>query len=72
MNELTLEQALIISGYTGILACEFSELRRDIEKRLARPVFTHELAKQVFWDNLQGIYKEDFLALCHRQVKETP
>lgn len=71
MKELTLEQAVVISGYTGLLACSFDEFHKDVEERLGRPVWTHELGRQALWDELKEIYKSDFLALCHKQVKET-
>lgn len=62
MQKFTLEQAIIISGYTGILACDFSHLHEDIEKRMRRPVFTHEFPS--LREEIKELYKEDFLDLC--------
>ena len=62
--KLTLEQAIIISGYTGILACAFTHVHEDVEKRLNRPVFTHEFGSQEFKDELESVYKADFLSIC--------
>lgn len=62
MEKLTKQQAIIISGYTQYLCCEFSDLHNEIEKRLNRPVFTHELPR--LSDDIQAAFKDDFLALC--------
>lgn len=62
MQRLTLEQAIIITGYTGILMCPFSDFHADVEKRLGRPFWTHEFAGSK--EYLKEFYKEDFLKLC--------
>ena len=48
MNKLTKEQAVIISGYTGIACCNFGHIHEDVEKRLGRPVYTHEFASEKY------------------------
>lgn len=63
MNKLTKEQAVVISGYTQIICCDFSDLHEEIEKRLGRPVFTHQLP--VLADEIKAAFKADFLAICH-------
>jgi len=42
--KLTKEQAVIISGYTGVLICDLADFHEDVKKRLRRPVWTHEFA----------------------------
>ena len=70
MQKLTKEQAIIISGYTGILMCKFSLLHEDIEKRLGRPVFTHEFADEDFFSKkVSLLYIEDFLATCYQEAQ---
>lgn len=64
MQKLTKEQAVIVSGYTGYLACKFSDFQEDVEKRMGRPVWTHEFAGKEFTTELKKLYKEDFLAMC--------
>lgn len=65
MNKLTKEQAIIISAYTGILSCSFSDMHDDIEKRLGRGIQTLEFANENFLENIiRPLYREDFLALC--------
>lgn len=59
MNNLTKEQAIIVSGYTGFLICDFGDLHQDIESRLGRSVFNYELTHL----NMKDIYKKDFIAM---------
>jgi hypothetical protein len=61
---LTIEQAIIISGYTGILCCPIALLHEDIEKRLNRSVWTHELGNLSMIERIRNLYEEDFLAIC--------
>ena len=64
-KRLTKEQAIIITGYTGYLACEFSLFHEDVEKRMGRPVFTHEFGKEQFTEQLRDLYRVDYLAICY-------
>lgn len=68
-TKLTKEQAIIISGYSGILICRFSDLHEDVEKRVGRPVWTHEMGDAQFMENLQTLYREDFIALAPEEPK---
>jgi hypothetical protein len=61
MDNLTKDQAIIISGYTMRLICNFSDLHADIEKRLGRPVFTSELPH--LQKEIEDAYREDFVSL---------
>lgn len=63
MNKLTKEQGVVISGFTGILCCQFSDLHQDVEKRLNRPVFTHEFAEKEVKEQIKEAYREDFMYL---------
>ena len=64
MSKLTKEQAVIISGYTMVLCCRFSDLHEEIEKRLGHPVWTHQLGDKEFVDGkVKPAFKEDFLSL---------
>jgi hypothetical protein len=66
MKPLDLDQAIVISAYTGIMCCNFSDLHLEVEKRLSRPVFTHEFASKEFFDaQVKPAFKDDFLALCN-------
>ena len=67
MKPLDLDQAVVISAYTGVICCNFSDMHEEVEKRLGRPVFTHEFAsKELFDDQIKPAFKDDFLALCNR------
>lgn len=61
MQKLTKQQAIIISGYTGILCCAFTDVHQEIEKRLGRPVFTHEIPN--LNEEIKEAFKLDFIAL---------
>ena len=63
---MTKEEKLIVSAYTGILMTDFSDLHEFIEKKLGRPVWTHELANELVLKELREAVKEDFLNLCKR------
>ena len=62
MDKLTKKQAIVISGYTEILMCDFGDFHEDVEKRLGRPVMTHEFP--VIAEEIKKAYKHDFLAMC--------
>lgn len=64
MNQLTKEQAIILTGYTNILCCPFSVFQEDVEKRLGRSVFTHEFADEMFTDKVRALYVNDFMNIC--------
>lgn len=59
MQKLTKEQAVVITGFTGIMSCNFSDFHADVERRMGRPVFTHEFAFNE--DEIRELYREDFL-----------
>ena len=53
-EKFTKHQAIVISGYTGFLACsQFSDLHADVEKRLGQPVWTHQFADPEFKERVK-------------------
>ena len=45
IEKLTVEQGIIITGYTGVLACkDFSTFHKDVEKRTGQLFWTHQFA----------------------------
>lgn len=62
-KKLTLQQALIISGYTGVLACSAETVKADVEKRLGEPVGDITLAA-VRQGKISALYKDDYAKLC--------
>jgi len=63
MERMTLKQAIVMTGFTGNLCCPFSYYHSDAEKRLGRPIFTHEFGFEEVQSELKGVYRADFLAM---------
>ena len=63
MTKLTKEQAIIITGYTGITACNFGDFHGDVEKRLGHPVWTHQFGDKEFMEKIQELYRADFMEM---------
>lgn len=61
---MTKQERLIVSAYTGVLMCDFSEFQTYVEQLLQRPVFTHELAMDDVWREIKEKFKPAFMALC--------
>ena len=62
MQKLTQEQALIITGFTGVMCVDFTTFHADVEKRLGHPVWTHQFV--TLTDEIREAYRADFAALC--------
>lgn len=63
--KFTNEQALAITGFTGIAACNFGDFQADVEKRLGRPVFTHEFGDAQFVNEVvKPLYRDEFIGMC--------
>jgi len=63
MQKLTKEQGIVITGFTNTLCCSFSDFHEDVEKRIGRPVYTHEFGDKEFSNRLREAYREDFMEL---------
>lgn len=63
MKKLTLEQAIVLTGFTGILCCKFSDFHEDVERRFDRPVFTHMFGDKDFDEVIKEEYREDFMEM---------
>lgn len=61
---MTKQEKIIVSAYTGVLMCDFSDVHRYIEEKLGYPVWTHELANESVWDLIREKTSEDFMKLC--------
>jgi hypothetical protein len=62
VQALTREQAIVISAYTGILACPFDWLLADIERRLGRPM--QVVGLPFHGEEIKDAYRADFIAMC--------
>ncbi len=63
-DNLTKEQAVILSAYTGVLMCNFGDFHEYVEKIMDRPVFTHEMADREISEQIKEASKSDFLSIC--------
>jgi hypothetical protein len=64
LTRITNEQAAILGAYTGILMGPFPELQEYIERKLRRPVLTHELADKATWEEIKKATRSDFDAVA--------
>lgn len=63
--KLTKEQAIVITSFTGVAAVEsFADFHSDLERRIGRPVWTHEMANEEFSEKIKELYREDFINMC--------
>lgn len=61
-ERLTQHQALVLTGFTGIMCVNsFSDFHGDVEKRLGRPVWTHQFPS--LNDEIKKAYEADFMAM---------
>lgn len=61
---MTKYEAIVVSAYTGFLMCDFNDMHEYIEKKLGRPVWTHEFADKSIWEEIREKTKPDFLKIC--------
>lgn len=61
MQTLTEEQAIVLTGFTGVLMVDFNVFHADVEKRLGRPVFTHQFP--ILRDQIIEAYRDDFMEM---------
>ena len=67
---MTKQEKIIVSTYTGVLMCNFDDVHEYIQKKLGRPVFSHELADKDIQKEIEEKTKEDFLEICSREEPE--
>lgn len=66
---MTKYEAIVVSAYTGFLMCDFNDMHEYIEKKLGRPIWTHELAFDLVQKEIHEKVKPDFLKICE-EVQE--
>lgn len=64
---MTLEEKVIISAYTGVLLCDFQSMHEYIEKKLGRPVWTHELANENVWKEIKNATRADLMEILKKE-----
>lgn len=63
---MTKQEAVIISTYTGILMCNFSDVHKYIEQLFNRSVYIHELADSDLKIEIKKLSRPDFLKICNQ------
>jgi hypothetical protein len=63
IKPMTEQEAIIRTGYTGILYCDFSLFLKDVSNRLGRNINIEGLRHPAIWDELKAAYRNDFLNL---------
>jgi hypothetical protein len=63
MQKLTVEQAAILSAFTGILCGRFSDMAQYAERIMGRPILTHEYPGIA--DQLKEAARDDFMSICN-------
>lgn len=61
---MTKYEAIVVSAYTGYCICNFADVHEYIEKKLGRPVWTHEFADKNIWEEIREKVRPDFVRLC--------
>lgn len=64
---MTKQEKVIVSTYTGVLMCDFSDVHEYVEEKLGRPIFTHEFADRDIQKEIKEKSKEDFLKICSQE-----
>lgn len=65
VRELTRDEAIVISICTGGLCCPPTDILKDVEERLGRPVSNAEFANAAFREELQELYRPEFLRMVY-------
>ena len=68
---LTRRQSAILGAFTGISCGPFEAVHEYAEKKLGRPVWTHEFASKERVAELKEAAREDFLSICYEN-EDTP
>ena len=69
---MTDREKAIVMAYTGVTMLsgeKFSIFHEYIEEILGRPVWTHELAIDLVWNEIKEKSKADFLEICNTEEK---
>lgn len=64
---MTQKEKIIATAYTGYMFVgDFAPVHEYVEKKLGRPVYTHEFADKVFQIDLHEAVKPDFMAMIKK------
>ena len=71
-RKMTEQERIIVSAYTGFLLCNFGKVHEYVEKKLGRPIWTHQFAEESLWEEIREKCKDDFVALADERLKKCP
>lgn len=62
MSKLTVEQKIVITGYTGVLCCKWDDFRKDLERRTGNSISPDMLSAELQpGEHLtKRLYEDDF------------
>jgi hypothetical protein len=60
---MTTREAAIVSAYTGYLIGDFNAMHEYVQNIMGRPVYTHEMGSDKFFDELHEKCKADFIKI---------
>ncbi len=60
---MTKHESIVLTAYTGILMCNFSDMQEYADKLLKRATLTHEFGSEKFQDKLKELCKAEFMAI---------
>ena len=64
---MTKREKQVVSAYTGVLMCDFSDFHGYVEEILGRPVWTHEMALDEVEKEIKEKSKKEFLSICEKE-----
>jgi len=65
LPRLTKEQAAIIGAFTGVCMGPFGDIQEYAERKLGRPIWTHEFASEALSAELKEVARGDILSIVH-------
>lgn len=63
---LSKEDAFLVTAFTGKMCIDSASFHEMVEKELDRPVFTHEMADNRFWEFLKDSVRDRFVEICYK------
>lgn len=69
IQKLTKEQAIVITGFTGVVCGNLADFHDDVQKRLRHPVWTHQFADKDLWQKIKELYAKDFILMATLNVE---
>jgi len=54
---------IVVTGFTGVLACSFDRFHEDAERVMGHPIWTHQFGDADFAERIKEAYRAEFLEL---------